>query len=401
MFEMDVVSDPIGNISVDGWVSNDKYKAITEFDESLIKPALLLADCATLYTMRVDFSRSTDAEAFANSNMPMRFLHSFAAVCEADEPTLQLLGLNRSTLPSRSELALFGRDKELDEEWWEAVSNFEKKYKEQILDYRSGFHKILRARHFDLESEGLSLAESKGVLKVLPWNANEVSPFHLSWDTVKRDYFESAVSQMADRLVVGTSPISIEPAARASITPSPPTSNLGSETTMQVSTVLANQVPGLALMTVSEILDLRSDNQAYLAPFRSAIFDVAQGVAGAEGASLQEVEKLAKIAWEREVAPALRELEFQLERAGFGKKLLSTVLEDKGAAVAATASLALGFGTVVAGLAALVPAAMAATYPVAKALAETGNERRLSKQNRMYFLYQASKAAKKRQWSPA
>jgi hypothetical protein len=396
MFEIEVVSDPVANFSVDGWVANDRYKAMTQFDESLVKPALLLADKATLYTMRVDFSRSTDAAAHENSNMPMRFLHAFAAICSAGPDTLELVGLGQSKLPSRRELAIFTKGHTVGDEWWDAVSKFEKKYKQQILDYRDGFHAILTARHFDLESESLDLAVSKGVLQVRAWNADSVTPYQMTWSPMAREYFENAVAQMADRLESGSNPISIEPAARASIRPAEADGGPTSETTMHVSNVLASRVPGLAQMSIDELLDLREDNQQYLAPFRSAILEMAQNVAGAEGASPREIEKLTKIAWEREAAPALRELEFRLEGATFGRKLLDTVMEDKGAAVSAGAALVMGFGTVLAGLVALVPAAMAAAYPVAKAVAERGTERRLAKQNRMYFLYQASKAAAKR-----
>jgi hypothetical protein len=394
MFEIEVVSDPVANFSVDGWLSNDRYKALTQFDETLVKPALLLADRATLYTRRVDFSKSTDAAAFENSNMPMRFLHAFAAVCAGGEDTLKLLGLEHAKLPSTKELAIFANQPPIDDEWWKAVGAFEKKYSQQILDYRDGFHAILRTRHFDLESDGLSLAESKGVLEVFPWNADTVSPFQLTWDHLAQDYFQDAVNQMAERLEVGSNPISIEPAALALLRPTSSSAGPTSETTMYVSSLLASQVPGLAVMTIEELLELREDNAQYLAPFRSAILEIADNVAGAEGATPQEIEKLTKIAWEREAAPALRELEFQLESANLGRKVLDTIMEDKGAAVAAGASLALGFGTVLAGLVALIPAAMAAAYPVAKAVTQRGKERRLAKQNRMYFLYRASKAAK-------
>lgn len=206
------------------------------------------------------------------------------------------------------------------------------------------------------------------------------------------EYFEDAIAQMASRLQEGTNPLSIDPVAQATIRPS--TSKIPlSETTMHVSMVLADRLPGLSTLSIPELLDLRSANAAYLAPFRAALLEIAGDVSGAEGASPQELERLTKLAWERDVEPALLELEFQVERAGFGKKLLATVVDDKGSAIAAGASLAMGFGSLVAGLASLIPAAVAAVYPVARALKERADDRRLTKTNRMYFLYRASAAA--------
>lgn len=156
MFDIDVVSDPVSNFSVDGWISNDAYSRLTAFDESLVKPALVLADRVNLYTVRVDFDRTTAAAAFENKNMPMRFLHAFASVCRAgDLELLETLGLDQKFLPTADELSLFSSSTPRDKQWWKAVGKFEKKYSGPIVDYRTSFHRILRQRHEDLEAPHL------------------------------------------------------------------------------------------------------------------------------------------------------------------------------------------------------------------------------------------------------
>ena len=199
---------------------------------------------------------------------------------------------------------------------------------------------------------------------------------------------------MAERIASGTTPLAIDPGARALIRPAGESSGFASEATMHVSTVLANQVPGVSLMTIEELLDFRDQNLAYLTPFRAAILDIAKEISTTEGMSPAEIERLTKIAWARDAAPALKELEFQLDEAGFGRTFIQTLVEDKGAGIAAGASLVMGFGTLFAGFAALLPATVAAAYPIAKTFYARTKSERAAKQNRLYFVYKAGKRSK-------
>jgi hypothetical protein len=100
--------------------------------------------------------------------------------------------------------------------------------------------------------------------------------------------------------------------------------------------------------------------------------------------------------WARDVQPALEELEHDLREGVYGKQLMNALVSDKGGALASGIALVAGVGTVLAGLAALVPAGTAAAYPFVQALNETRKTNAAAKKHRLYFLHAASLKLKKR-----
>lgn len=398
MFEIDVVSEPTSAFSVDGIIENDDFASLARYDESLVKPALLLADHVNLATARVDMMRMTKADAFENNRMPMRFLHRYAWLSkDRDQESLRILGLTQSALASAADLAPFTSGASpADPGWWDQVGAFEIKYKEQIMLYRRALGEILAQRWRDLQSTELELATEAGILTIDAWNAEESSPFSLSWHEVAAQYWAAAVDQMTTRLGSRPHGLMMETYAKRVLGIEDAKASRAGDSRVSVATMLAGAAPALSSMTVAEILDLRKSASDHLAPFRSEMLRIADEVTGVEEMTTAELAAEVEWRWARDVQPALSELEHDLKHGRYGSQLINSWVDDKGGAVAGGIALVAGVGTIFAGLAALVPAGIAATYPFVQALNETRKANAAAKKHRLYFLHTASAQVAKR-----
>lgn len=394
MFEIDVISEPTEAFADGGVIPNGDFLALTRYDEALVKPALLIADHVSLATARVDMMRMTQADAFENSRMPMRFLHRYASLSRSrDAHALEILGLTETVLASRADLAPFEtEDSTGTSAWWEQVGAFETKYKEQIVLYRTSFATILKRRWEDLQSPELTPAIEAGLLNVEAWNEDESDPFSLSWTEVAAQYWASAVNQMATRIGAGAHSLMLEPHAERRFKPlsNGDLSGRSSDARVQIATMLVGMAPVLASMSVSEILDVRTAAVDYLAPFRGEMLKLADEIASETGESTESLAAEVEWRWARDVQPALSDLEREMRAGTFGRHLVDSFVSDKGAAISGGVAIAAGIGTVFAGLGALVPAGVAAVYPFARALNETLKSNAAAKSHKFYFLHAAS-----------
>jgi hypothetical protein len=394
MFEVEVVSDPAIAYSTRGRVLNEDYAMITSYDEALVKPALLVADRVRLTTMRRDMVQFESAGALANSRMPMRYILAFASLSRYGSPEdLASANLQRQDLAETNDA-----DTLLDMEKFDIarLEAFAQKYDEQIFKYQSAFAAILRKRVADLNSTGLTRAKELGLLEETSWYGGDLSIKDLVWTAGVNEYLTDAVRGVADRIVRARGSVLLEPGAIKVFgvdEPSvrdPTQTPSGLDISAALATVVTGRLPGLTGMPLDEVFDMRESLRDYLDPFRAAMAQLADDIASTDDSPsdlTHEVERR----WVREIAPSLSEMRASLSQGSYRRNLLSSFAEDKATIATSGSSIALGIGSIFAGLGALIPAAATAAFPFVRALNETLKAKDEVRKNRLYFLYQAQR----------
>ena len=258
--------------------------------------------------------------------------------------------------------------------------------------------------HDALNSSGLLMASEAGILSVEPWLSTELSDVELSFVDVVEEYLPNAVLDLGKRLMTSRAVPLLEPGAHSVFL-----SGEGEAPAFQaaatgpaldrravVAAALAAQLPDLRLVPIDEVIGLRAALKDYLPAFRLEVVKLADEIA-ADGALdatqlATEVEKR----WERDLAPQLQEIREKVRTLAYPRKLLASLVEDKGTLSATASSVVLAVGSVYAGVGTLLPAAAAATYPLLKALNDTLSDRDEARRNRLYFLYGAQERLRRR-----
>jgi hypothetical protein len=394
MFEIDVISEPSASfLNSDGMVRNADIASVTRYDEGLLKPALLIADQVRLVTLREDLARFVVSDAFINSQMPMRYIRIFAQMSLTRvKNNYEQIGLRDSDLASQDDARALLDGK------MEGLETFGKKYNDQILKYREAYARLLRQRRDDLKSTGMTKAQQQGILHVVPWCEEEMTPYELAWVDYMDEYLPTAMEGLVRRLTSRSGiPALLEPGAEQALASLggveervPQAEHKFGASTV-IATALAARLPGLDRMQVEEVLDLRDDLADYLVPFRAHVMHLADDIAGADGVTPREMAQEIDYRWHRDINPALQELTATMGRGSYRRNLLNAFSEDKTTMLTTGSSLVLAAGTVFAGVGALVPAVAAAAFPFVRALNETLKTRDEARKNRLYFLFKAQR----------
>jgi len=210
--------------------------------------------------------------------------------------------------------------------------------------------------------------------KLLDSSAGKNAEFDRAFFTMVDDVADSRTSVMMDDTVFGgVMRLTGEPA------------DLNSATVVRGAVELMRMVDGLSAMKLDEIPDVRADLAPYLGPFRSFMLEVSDS-AGPDDASDAERSRQLHLAWEREVAPAVEELEAMLRTASFKRNAIDVfatnaeVLQTVGVAIGiATAAGLVGISSLTAG-AAIAP-------PMLKAFVGSVRAKQAAKKNRAYFVH--------------
>ncbi|MFL6071879.1 MAG: hypothetical protein ACJ73S_00495 [Mycobacteriales bacterium] len=167
VLEIDVVSEPSISAKRSGhhlW-EVDLPQAV-QYDEALIKPALLIADRVRLISFRQDMWGLVHRDALINSRMPQRYIQNFAAVSLLrSRLDLEILDLRESDLCPVDEAREFLYSDREDHEIIPRLMDFAERYEDQIAQYREAYGRILRDRRDLLISPQLDAAEKAGVLE--------------------------------------------------------------------------------------------------------------------------------------------------------------------------------------------------------------------------------------------
>lgn len=388
MFEIDVMSDPGAATAYLTPMWDAEHRSLSKYDVDLVKPMLLFADKISLRSQREDMLAVVRGRIFVVQRMPMRRVFNYIGLCERRDPDeLLVLGLPESALAPRAETDRVQTD-------MEQVPAFARQYDAQISDAANAIERVWSQREKQLSLEDLAPAVERDLVSVSGWRESGTDPWSLAWSD-ENDFFALAPDELIDQLVDRPNAVMFEPGSRmtlgdsladgGTLIASPATQPLVSP--ISVAAALFARLPTMASVPVGELLEIRDDLHDYLAPFRAGMVDLAEQISSEpdldEKAMAQRIERC----WYRDIDPALQELRNKARNSGYPRQLLATFSEDKGSLIGATSSVVLAAGSLVAGVATLLPAMAAASVPFVRALNGRLKERDDLKGNRLYFLY--------------
>lgn len=365
------------------------------YDENLVKPLVLFADRITLRSERIDMLSLIQSVAFRTSRMPMRRIWQYMAASSArDERLLAQLGLPSSNLAQPEDvnalMALEASNEGDHTARMEALHRFERKYSPQIEEFSQATLDLLEKRRDQLTSPGLETLVELGILDVTGWSAGQNDAWSLAWQP-ELDFLLDNIDDVENYLRGSEGAVMLEPGSSFFLGVGPV--NTTAPRTMDLPAHLAasfiSRLPGLKSADLGELIEVRDDLKDYLTPFRASMATMAKDVADAVGERPEALISEIEVRWARDVAPVLQELAVKAKRGSYPRELLNVVTEDKGALASTAASIVLAAGSAAAGLATLIPAAAAASYPFAKALKEMVEEREMREDNQLFFLYSA------------
>ena len=368
-------------------------KKLTDYDVNLVKPALLFADKVNLVSYRIDLQAQVVSDAFQNTGMPIRYIYAYASLTRwNDEKELERLGMSPNMLCSREDAeALF--ENRMD------YLEFAQKYNDQIKERQRLVAQILRARRDSLVSDELDMAINRKLLECSAWHLDMPSPYQLSWTQVQKSFGAGAVAGLLERLGTATGVPLLEPGAHLQLS-----QVLGHDRIVQavhhhdalrmpvaVASAVTSSLPGMNELSIGEIIDLRESLANYLPAFRAAMIKLSEEVSKQTQPDLIPLASEIDLYWQRDIAPVLQEINHEVSRARYPRKLLSAFSSDKAALAGTASAVMLAAGSVFAGAGALIPAAAAAAFPFVKALNDALHSRDDVRKNRLYFLYAVQK----------
>lgn len=387
MFEITVFSNPVAAlVGEGGLLQGDEIHKTAEYDEEFVKPALLLADKVTLRSHRIDLlTNEVRDHNMLRWTVPM-LSRAMGLSTRRDPIELSRLKLGESDLLTGLEVATIERELltvTSESGDWDKVILRSLERVEPIRDAMAGY---FRSRGDLLTSEPLrSLGE---LLVEMPWDptprtqpqmlldigAGKNAEFDRAFFTMVDDVANSSTSVMMDDTVFGgVKRLAGKPA------------DLNSATVVRGAVELMRMVDGLSAMKLDEIPDVRADLAPYLGPFRSFMLEVSDNV-GPDDASDAERSRQLQLAWEREVAPAVDELEVILRTASFRRNAIDVFATN--AEVLQTVGVAIGIA-VAAGLVGIssLTAGAAIVSPTLKAFVGSVRAKQAAQKNRAYFVH--------------
>lgn len=430
MFEIEVFSNPLNAlVGEGGFLHHDKYSETTRYDEDLIKPALLLADCVHLRSHRLDLllGEQRDLEMTGRSAPVYSRLMDISS--RRDPRDLAFYGLSDADLLSDADIAHYRKLTEEENalrEKLDAVpmptnvdafraqkaSNRAQlaRYRDnwnQFLDRAEPFVRALRGRlHESIEafqSPAISGLVERGLLLEDPWDDLPKSrPRQIQDDLLGPNAeFERAFLTMAEDLAHTPSSVMLDDELEHSLRAfGSPAGSPGTGLTVAGAVKLVQMVEGVSALPLDELPDVRDDLAPYIGPFRSFVLDVSSDVDW-NVSDDAERERLLKLTWESNVAPAIAEMEAHVRSTSFVRNAIDVFAEGNGA----FQSIGLAVGTwAAAGLVGFstLSASVGAAPPLIKAVMRTVRATEEVKRNRAYLVHalsqsRAVKRARKRQ----
>lgn len=401
MFEIEVISNPSNLISNDGFIVANDYGSLTRYDEKIIKPALLLADKIHLKTIRLDFSHIVDANAHEITKMPLRWLSRFAHFSSTpDEELLDRFSMRMSDLAQAGDIEEFFNKGE-----FERYEKFAEKYQIGIHKFQEGSLETFREQHFALESPSINEAKRLGILTESPWHAGDVQTGERIVQTVfgdgRQNFIDESIDEMGKYLSSTKSSILVEPGTHSMYWDTDAHSKVndpefGIDPSLQIASLLAEQIPGLSEMKIENILEIREELKDSLIPFRASLLQMAGEISETDELSVDSLVKISQRKWTMDVVPALEDLKRDIKKGSYSRELLQAFSDDKESLVAIGAVINVSVGGSFAGLRTLVSATAGASFAFVKAWNEKIKKSEVVRGNRLYFLYQMDRRAPKK-----
>lgn len=398
-FELDVFSEPRAALDFGNSVAGERVRQLVEYDSNLIKPALLFSSKVNLHTFREDMRLYHVGRMIENSSMPLRmFLYYVEFIRRGDWEEFRRVGITSGEVMTNAEIQ--GVD-EARARRHENLSLFQDLFLELIDKYRSAVIKVSNYRTERL-SETLELLDTRslepaidaGILEVSSWNL-ETSPIRIS-GMPEEIFFDRSLVDLVARIVDSARAVMLDPGAGDLIvdmlgeSPSDELRNtqriIGAD--VQIARTVCGYLPALSHLTIREVVDLRSSLDQYLPAFRQEMARIADEV-NADNSNAADVVKEVEQRWTREIDPILADIRHKVAVDSYPRHLLRALATQKDVIVSTASSVVLAAGSFAAGIATLLPALAAASYPAIKAANELLASRDEMRQNRLYFLHAA------------
>lgn len=385
MFDIDVVSDPSMALFPKAPIWSPDLSILRTYDENLVKPAILFAETIKLHSTREDLLSLNSGMAFTVGRMPLRRIWSAVGISHRRDPEeIERLGISQDDLIPVDAVREFF-DHRLDEDGY--LGRFEEEYSDNIWAATDATMKLLRARHDMLIGGVLGDAVRRGVIQSTGWTEEGSDPWSLAWGD-ESDFWEDGAIRLAEMLASTGGAIMLEPGTKRALgmkeiasSEIPPEMLPGA-----LAHRMLSKLPALQEIPLDELLDLRDDLSEYAIPFRAAMAEMADEISASD-ASERSLEVEIERKWTKEVAPAIQEMRQKVRSESYPRALLDALSGDRASLIAAASSVGLAAGSVSAGVAALIPAAAAASFPFLKALNSRLKSRDELKRNRLYLLY--------------
>jgi hypothetical protein len=412
MFELDVISEPGATLAPNTpmWLGN--LEGFVNYDIALVKPSLLFAEKVTLFSMRTSMQQRANSEGFKYLRMPVRFQMEFVALsARRDRRILNKLGMKASQLGSideAREILQLHEQLELDDrqsvdELSDRVHQFIDRYSDQFTEYGYRCFHLWRERWQALHTIELDQAAASGVLAIRGWTDEDEHPARVAF-LPEVDFFLRGTDRILSHLSQGRRVPLIDPGSEFILgldTPKRSRSKSISRNPLPPAIITASfvaRLPGLQQATVAEILDLRKELRPYLAPFRAAMVAIADDIAASSPSDTPDLALELDRRWYGEISPALAEMENEVRRSAYLRRLLDVGTTDKASLASAISGVALGVGSLAAGFPVATPAAAAGiAWPFLRAIHEAIERKEATRSNRLYLLYRAKKQLERKQ----
>ncbi len=396
MFKITVISSPgAAKFPYDPMWATD-LKILTQYDENLVKPAILFAEQIDLRSDRLDMVAMVTSRAMSLRFMPMRTFYAYVGLSARNDPKeIELLGLSPDILARPEDVEQFFDGSPMS---MPAIRAFWKSHESRLQEAVAAIGEIHRQRHVDLSSRPLNQLVESGLLTTTGWAVGDDDPWALAW-TDEAEFFGRIIDDLIGSMSSWGSAVLIEPGTRtflpgpwprrhAELAPSSPES---------LAIGLLARLPALKELPIEDLVEIRSDLKDYLVPFRAEVIAMSEELAAEDhppkgSDATSAIDHL----WHRRVRPIMAEMDAKVKRDGYPRQLLNAFSEDAGSVVSAGASVLLAAGSIYAGVGSLIPAAAAASVPFVRALNASLKARDSIREQRLYFLYQVEQQAVRR-----
>lgn len=359
---LDVFSDPLLALQGASGLPYDQVGRLVEYDEEILKPALLLGDRVNLRTWRRDLIR---AENIAGARMrlaiPMQATIR-AVVFGEHQGVRDRLGIDDKLV----------RDLRFAYEHYSAGDGvapakfFETEAVGRFVELWHSFH---YGQWMAMQSPLMKKLAEEDVLREEPWDDSDYNA--MSWPAAawhqEHAAFDVGLRRLVSDVGMNPAPVLMDRALGDNFKGAVPTHDTSSTATLANAAELMRLIDGLAHADLAEVIDIRRELSEYLVPFRAFILNHARDIAVDEDAPMVERQRQAQIKWSSDVAPAIDELKFNVEQSSFLNQLIVTAGQGPESAIGVGVGLVSIVSAGVVGVTALAGLAVGALPLVIKA----------------------------------
>ncbi|GEA86969.1 hypothetical protein [Cellulomonas cellasea] len=391
--EVEIFSDPLWGVGGQPGVTSADIPKLPRYDEQLVKPALLLGDHVTLRTWRLDLRYGEVLEGnIVKFGVPLS-ANVGGVVTRHSPHEMQLLGIDEG---------LYFR---LKSAWNRHLEAGAPTFDPDLLDdgavrecavLKHGFH---RRQFMGLDSPALRAVSDRGLLAVEPWDDREASSWiQADWDH-HHTSFDHGWSRMEAALESSSGALLLDEGVGERLVATELSTDYPSVQTLNNAVELLRMIDGLSDATLDEVVDIRADLAPYLIPFRGFVLQRSAAIDLDPGAPIAEKRRQVALAWESEVAPAVRELEHHVNSSKFLSTLAKTAGDGPEAAIGIGLGLATALGSGAIGVTALAGVGVAALPTLIKAAGRTLDARRQVRRDGAYLIYDVKRRLRRRRRS--